>query len=98
VFFSPGAEDHNVNAQIEVDRLAAAARGDREQDPADESAERMTNEAQSVIWFAVFAVFCVAGAGLFFGTVPAVLTAGVAGLFAIAFVVVRRVRKARGDV
>jgi hypothetical protein len=97
VFFSPGAEDHNVNAQIEVDRLAAAARGDREQDPADDSAERMTNEAQSVIWFAVFAVFCVAAAWLFFGTVPAVLTAGAAGLFAIAFVVFRRVRKVQGD-
>lgn len=82
---------------MEVDRLAAEARGDHEPDLADETAERMTNEVQSVIWFAVFAVFCVAAAWLFFGTMPAVLTAGAAGLFAIAFVVFRRVRKVQGD-
>lgn len=91
MFFGGGASN-NINAQIEVDRLAAEARGE-EPDAAEERAESMTKAARTVVALIVIVAIVVGAAWVLFSTTGALIVAGVAGLAAVALAVRRRAKK-----
>jgi hypothetical protein len=73
-----GGSSSNINAQIEVDRLAAHANPDPQPDPADEQAERMTRGARLVIGIAAVTGFTWFVAGPGWAAVAAVIGVAVA--------------------
>jgi len=89
-----GGAPNNINAQIEVDRLAADARANQAQevDAAGQRAESMTIAARAVLGSAVVVAIAVGGVWVLYGTAPALIAAGIVGLSAIAFVLRRRTR------
>ncbi len=80
-----GGASNNINAQIEADRLAAGH--PRETDPADERAERMTRAARIVVGAAAVIGFTWFVAG----NVAALIAAGVVGMVALVFALLRRI-------
>jgi Flp pilus assembly protein TadB len=90
-----GGSSSNINAQIEADRLAAAANPDRQPDPAEERAERMTRRARLVVGIAAVAGFTWLVAGPGWAAVAAVI--GVAVAAAVALLARRKDREDRPE-
>jgi hypothetical protein len=98
--WGPGSSyrDH-LRAQAEANELSREATDGltREEDPAEERAESMTNAAQKVVAVVLIVALATGGAWALFGTAPALVTLVGAGLVTIAFVARGRSRKVEAD-
>lgn len=97
VMFEGGGLPNRINAQFEAERLAAVARGGLpvEEDPADERAERITNDARTVVGTLIGAVIVIGGLWVFSGSITALVAAAAVAMVVNVFVVIRRVRQGR---
>lgn len=91
----PGYRDDVIAESLAHELAMEATAGQTGQkDPAGERAEGLTNALQSVVALAILVAAIVGGAWLFSGTTAALMAAGVAGLAALVFLVLRRSKKA----